>query len=555
MKIPTILKIAKGNDYKYLLVKLFFKNYFFIFFSFANCFLPLAISFIIAYAKTTDAINFVIGTGLVSGFIVSFYQLGFTFSFAILNLLSTLKKGNSSFLKLNQQHIIAQQYIGSVLIGIVLIGLFCVLCFLYLKFAGDYPNTPMIAKYGDDFAFSSSPTILIVLLNSTTLFNIFYKVGNLRTTIIAFFQLIIDLFFISLIGLLTPHLHVYGFAIGLIVGSLVNLIISSTISYLLKIRMCFSLNKNTKQHVVKVFYNMLKISLINLYYTSLRVLVVIVMAASLQTYKHIAFYNFMIAKILYFLGLYVFSFFSNGTVYTLTYIKSTYKTHPNIFNASYSTNWIIVLVMGLCTTAIALGYYFGVPGLVEHFIMNVDPNDLIPPSASVHDITKYVGVWGPEGVMSFIGLPQNATLLLIVLAVIILSLTSAMMVDPIAKKKPKKKILSLLSQIWRPTFSLCFIVGFGFGMFNKGPFHYMESFAVAYTINASVLCLYQFVRWIIINKRFKNNYLKINFINIVIDKLVLANQNNYRKIVKNEMFPQIKQKPNSALISHIFKEF
>lgn len=556
MQRTNVTKIAQGTTYKYYLVKLFFKNYFFLFFSFCNCILPLAITFVTAYNKSIDSINFVIGTGLVAGFIISFYQFGFAFSLAMLNLLSNLKKNDSTFIGVKQQHIVSYQYIGAFFIGLVLMGMFITLCYLYLHFSGNYPNTHNVAHFGDQFAFVTSPTIVIVLLDSVTLFNIFYRVGNLRTTILTVSQLIINIFFVTLIGLLTPQLQIYGFAIGLLVGSVINLLITALISWFLEIRMSLRVDKNAQKHLLKIFWSMSKVSFINLYYTGMRVLVVLTMASTFKTYTHFAPYNFMLAKVIYFLVLYCLAFVNNGTQYTLSYIKATYSKYSNIFNASYKANWIIGVSMGLLVSACSIAFFFSTPYLIQHFTLNVPAEYKVIPWEPGPHVQFYIGPWGPYGVMSYISFTpysKNATLVLICVDVVILTLTSSMMVDPISKKKPKNKLLSLISQIWRPTATLIFIVGFGFGMFGKGPFQWMESFATAYTINACVLFLVQLYQYIRLNKKFATNYKKIDFISMMWDKLMIENQENYNKIVKYEMFPKINRETPIKLMSYIFK--
>lgn len=70
--------------------------------------------------------------------------------------------------------------------------------------------------FGENFAFVIRPSILFVLLNSVTIFNIFYKVGNLKPCLVVLGQIIIFCLLTALIGLLVPNLQLMGFGIVLI---------------------------------------------------------------------------------------------------------------------------------------------------------------------------------------------------------------------------------------------------------------------------------------------------------------------------------------------------
>lgn len=233
----TQLKRSKAitKSYQTLFVGIFFRNFFFMFFSFCNCFLPIAISFIAAYGPTGKAVDYVLAIGMIAGFMISFYQLGFIFSLAMLNISAMLKMRDQHFSLLKREQFLAQEYLVSFLIGLVLMGVYCGVCYGYVKYGGGYLNTHVMAVEGYQFAFGTSPTIVLSLIISMTLFNVFAKLGNLKATLIVISQLVINLFFVGIVGLFGDHDHnfgMYGYAVGLDIGMVVNLIIIFLVAYL-----------------------------------------------------------------------------------------------------------------------------------------------------------------------------------------------------------------------------------------------------------------------------------------------------------------------------------
>lgn len=219
-----------------------------------------------AYGPTGQAVDYVIAVGTVTGFMISFYQLGFIFSITMLNIMSVLKLKDEHFTRLNREQFVSQQYLVAFLIGLILMAFYCGTSYGYVKYSSGYINTHNIAVAGYDFAFGTSPTVVLSLLISVALFNVFSKVGNLRATIIVVSQLIINIFFVAIVGLFganNPQLGMYAFAIGLNVGMVVNLIIIWTIAYLSWIRMSWHINLKIIRNFYKIFLPMLKVSLVS----------------------------------------------------------------------------------------------------------------------------------------------------------------------------------------------------------------------------------------------------------------------------------------------------
>lgn len=100
------LKTFKKENF----LNFFFKNYFFTFFSFANCFLPLMLVFVVSYAKN-NSVYYVIDVALISELMITFYQIGLAFAFAFFTAFLKLKP--QRFNQIKREEVLGLQYFAA----------------------------------------------------------------------------------------------------------------------------------------------------------------------------------------------------------------------------------------------------------------------------------------------------------------------------------------------------------------------------------------------------------------------------------------------------------
>lgn len=393
----------------------------------------------------------------------------------------------------------------------MLVLVFYLLTSLYLKFAINYNNTGAMIGFGENFAFVISPSILFVLLNSVTIFNIFYKVGNLKTCLIILGQIIIFCLLTALIGLLVPNLQLMGFGIGLLIASLINFLISILISYFLKLKIM----KKIKRNLMKAFLLILRTTTISIFFeiysSVLRVIIIIAISLISKSFDTSTYYAFLLSKSIYYLSLYIFSFISIGCQYTLEYLKIK---DENLLYASYKTNWLLPLYLSLITFLLVLTFYFCIPSLTSHFLMNNDLN--------INDVRSAINLDGPNGVLQFILLPNNWTIVMTLATVLLSTIIATLSINKTnitVINTKKETFIKYFVKFAFPVLVVGFIVCFGYFLFEKVSFKYMESFALGYFIAYTIIMFFNFLGWIKTNKSYSNKYILTNKINNLLKKI------------------------------------
>lgn len=159
----------KWNKFNNLKIKLDAINSskMFLLFSLLNCFCPIFLCMISSLLPYYGA-QAVMGVGYASTFLLSFAQLGITFSISLFFYFRNSKK--NAFNQENSQWL--KYLLISFVIGLICLTIYILSCYLYFNFSNKRPNTIDSLKYGMNFVYSSIGFVLLSSMEGYLLLNL-----------------------------------------------------------------------------------------------------------------------------------------------------------------------------------------------------------------------------------------------------------------------------------------------------------------------------------------------------------------------------------------------
>ena len=449
---------------------------FFLAFAFANYFLPFFICLMAGVNKEPQEPEYVIGIGLSTGFMVNIFQVGailcMTLSFG--TILYTKK---NKFRPLTNAEVFTTQLITVIVIGLILMPLYIGFSYLYMYYSGAFSNTrDAVCEYGLNFLVSSSPSILLMSVNTFTIYKVFFdKQKNFKSILLIFINLIINCLCTGLIGCFVGQ-NTYSYGYGLVVGNVIcllfNLMILWKCNILWKLQFSFRLSS-----YLKIIRKVWGFTLTNLFVTFLRSFLILAVGASLKINDQLTSWNYLLGKIIWYNALYMLMFINSGLGQQISYIGfRAYENTPRVYNDAVKLWWFLPLFSFITTGALAVGFNFLINPIAHLYASNSIPGILNGP-------TEYATVYatGVGSISYFVGLPYSKTYLYTAIFVTLVAVsTSFKALTPIKIEQTKKELIKdRITFIISVCITLGFIIGVGIGVRNLPEFPYMEGFGMA----------------------------------------------------------------------------
>ena len=378
------------------LMKIIFKNSFFILFSFVNMFIPLYATIIASLLEPNGALN-VISIGLSISFITIFNQFLFLLSIALLFVFRHEKKSKQFENILDHNSITAIMFIFSVFSFV----LFIATCSVYVSFSSIYSNINLSVWYGIQLILMISPSLL---LNGLFYLNIIYnlEINKKRTFISYLLFFVLHLIFIPVFYLLIPFPidnQPIGLGLGFFVPSLIMFILTLVFEQKDE-KIIFKFDKESFKYFMKKSNNFIWNFLLA---TIMKIFLIMAIALELKLYDRPAPLGLTLTKIIWYNSLFFCGFFGDGLFYTIEYSRikniGDEDTNPPVCMKA----WLTLAIITFFTTAIiTISFNFVAMSLAKLYpshqtnIINHPYGDLWPYN---NDVSKEIQgyLWCPSG--------------------------------------------------------------------------------------------------------------------------------------------------------------
>ncbi|MGL5521697.1 MAG: hypothetical protein ACRDAW_00275 [Metamycoplasmataceae bacterium] len=345
--------------------QMFKKYYIFIFFSFINAFLPIALC-LIASTKGIFGSEMAISIGFSSPFQLVFLNLPFILTFWILIFIN---KTSYKFIKktISYTDIFWMTLVFNAVIGVILSFLFFLSSYFYINFFYFGTNAKSVAQMGQDFVSIFTPSIFINSVSFVFIMLTFIKSGSGYATILEALRFVFIILFCFIFNIFS-NLNTVGIGLGFLLGSILSLIINAIFNIFLykpqrnkwdnykieKKWLSYSVKKAWKIIIIKVFASLTK------------PLIFFVIGA----HKVFQDYNFMISKTLWYFALYFVPFFSDGITKMFDYQNMSNDIVYTKNKINYQKSENVFYMNFIVTCLIAISFYFSITPLAKIFIIN-----------------------------------------------------------------------------------------------------------------------------------------------------------------------------------------
>ena len=473
LKISLSKRRVKSENYW---LKEWINSTFFLAIAFANYFLPFFICLMAGINKEPQEPEYVIGIGLSTGFMVNIFQIGailcMTLSFG--TILYTRKR---KFRPLTNAEIFTFQIMTVIIIGIILIPLYIGFSYLYMYFSGAFSNTRQaVCDYGLNFLVSSSPSMLLVALNTFLIYKVFFdRQKNWKSILLIFINLVINCLCVGLIGYFVGQ-NTYSYGYGLVVGNVICVLFNLAVLYKYKLlwKLKFTLKLKSFLFILRKVWGF---ALSNLFITFLRSFLLLAVGASLKVNSQLTPWNYLLGKIIWYNALYMLLFINSGLGQQLSYIAvRNYQDTPKTYNDAAKLYWFLPLLSLVITGGFAVGFNYLIVPIAHLYASNSIPGTLPGPNGF-----NLVYATGVGSINYFIGFPYSKTYLYTAIFVVLVTLSTAFKaLTPIKILKTKKEDRKdKITVIVSACLVLGFIVGVGIGVRDLPSFPYMEGFGMA----------------------------------------------------------------------------
>ena len=485
-KYPLFMKInlnrtrlKRPNFY----LKELWNSSFFVFFAFANYFLPFFMCLMAGITKSGYSIQYVFIIGMASGFLVNFLQIGsilcMTLSFGKL-----IYKHEEGFKSVSNNEIFTFQLITVLFLSVILMPIYFGITYMFLHFIGGYKNTlNIVSGFGLDFLGTTTPSVLLMTLNTFFIYKIFFdKNKNWKSVLLIFINLIINSFFVFIFGYYVTQLSMYSYGVGLIVGNLISLIVNLVFicSENIPMKLQFTIKM---MPYIKTLGKVWNLALVSIYGTILRSIILMIVSLSLKVNTLYNMWNYMMATILWYHTFYLLLFVNGGLTQQISYLKvKNCENRAEYYTDALKFAWVLPLFAILSSTSLVLAYNWLMGPIASVYISNYDPSLLEGPKQLTHAF-----VYGKGSITSFMREPYSKAYVFTGIFVVFVTLSTSLgsVVPFKLRKSTKEDVISMISGLIVESAVLAFIIGFGVGV--KIPsLPYMQVYCLALLITGIV---------------------------------------------------------------------
>lgn len=319
-----------------------FKNWFFIYFSFVNLFLPFYATIISSLLAPHATLN-ITAIGLTTSFFGIFNQL-------LLLLCVSLFFVFNKNIRDNKYKEVDKHTISLIMLiyGCCSTVLFIATSLLYINFSTLYVGYREAFYYAWQFVLLVSPTFII---NSFSYILIIYKMNTEKWKSIVLFSVyfVLNLCLIPLLYL-TPNWglkhQTLGIGMGMLISSMLTLIIG-IIMYLKTINFSNELKPRFYKESFKLFFKKTSNFVFNfILSTIMKGFLLMMIGLGMKSYDSTTFTSMMMSKIIWYHSLYFCGFFADGLLYSIEFSKLNYYVREKQNNRPSIKIWITFV--GLC---------------------------------------------------------------------------------------------------------------------------------------------------------------------------------------------------------------